>query len=75
MQLQAQSETAMIRAAVDDLNERFESIDPSRIATTVGRLVHTRFAHSRVKAFVGIFAERDARRELQLELIAAQQCS
>jgi hypothetical protein len=35
MQLQAQSEEAMIKVAVDDLDERFELIDRSRIATTV----------------------------------------
>jgi len=73
MQLQAQSEEAMIKVAIDDLAERFESIDRSRIATTVRRLVHHRFAHSRVQAFVGILAERDARTEFALVLIAAQQ--
>jgi hypothetical protein len=72
MQLQGQSEEAMITVAIADLDKRFGSIDRPRIAATVRRRVHYRFLHSRVKAFVGIIAERDARAELQLVLIAAE---
>ena len=55
----------MIRVAVADLDDRFTSIDPSRIETTVRRLVRDLFAHARVKIFVGIIAERHARTELE----------
>jgi hypothetical protein len=65
MELQAPDEEAMIRVAVADLDDRFASIDRSRIEGTVRRLVHEWFAHSHVKVFVGIIAERHARTELQ----------
>jgi hypothetical protein len=65
MELQAPSEEAMIKVAVADLDERFVSIDRSRIERTVRRLVHEWFQHSRVKNFVGIIAQRHARSELQ----------
>jgi hypothetical protein len=65
MELQAPDEETMVKVAVDDLEDRFESIDRSKIETTVRRLVRDLFEHSRVKAFVGIFAERHARAELR----------
>jgi hypothetical protein len=65
MELQAPNEEAMIKGAVDDLDDRFESIDRSRIEATVRRLVREWIARSRVKVFVGIIAERHARLELQ----------
>jgi len=65
MELQAPDEEAMIKVAVADLDGRFASIDRSRIEGTVRRLVHEWFARSRVKNFVGIIAERQARSELQ----------
>ena len=55
---------AMIRVAVADLDRRFEAIDRSRIESTVRRLVREWFSRSRVKAFVGVIAERQARAEL-----------
>lgn len=55
----------MIRVAVEDLDNRFESIERSRIEATVRRLVREWFGRSRVKQFVGIIAERHARAELQ----------
>ena len=39
MELQAPDEESMIRVAVADLDNRFASIDPSRIESTVRRLV------------------------------------
>lgn len=65
MELQAPDEESMIRVAVADLDNRFASIDPSRIESTVRRLVRDLFAHARVKIFIGIIAERHARSELQ----------
>jgi hypothetical protein len=65
MELQALDEEAMIRVAVADLDERFASIDTSRIEMTVRRLFGEWFARARVKTFVGIIAERHARAELQ----------
>jgi hypothetical protein len=65
MDLQAPDEETMVKVAVADLDDRFESIDRSRIETTVRRLVHELLARSRVKSFVGIFAERRARAELR----------
>jgi hypothetical protein len=64
MDLQPPDEETMIRVAVADLDDRFASIDRSRIEATVRRLVRSWFARSRVKIFVGIIAERHARAEL-----------
>ena len=64
MELHAPDQEAMIRVAVADLDDRFEAIDRSRIESTVRRLVREWFARSRVKAFVGVIAERHARAEL-----------
>ncbi|HTK15908.1 MAG TPA: hypothetical protein VL769_05900 [Acidimicrobiia bacterium] len=65
MDMQAPDEETMVKVAVADLDDRFESIDRSKIETTVRRLVHELFARSRVKSFVGILAERRARAELR----------
>jgi hypothetical protein len=65
MELQAPDEEAMVRGAVADLDDRFATIDRSRIEGTVRRLVHEWCARSRVKSFVGIIAERHAREELE----------
>jgi hypothetical protein len=65
MELQAPDEESMIRVAVADLDDRFASIDRSRIEGTVRRLVHEWFTRAHVKLFVGIIAERHARTELQ----------
>ncbi len=58
-------EETMVKVAVADLDDRFESIDRSRIETTVRRLVHELLARARVKTFVGILAERRAHDELE----------
>ena len=55
---------AMVRVAVADLDDRFATIDRDRIESTVRRQVRDWFACSRVKAFVGVIAERHAREEL-----------
>jgi hypothetical protein len=65
MELQPPDEETMVKVAVADLDDRFESIDRSKIETTVRRLVRDLLAKSRVKIFVGIFAERRARAELE----------
>ena len=65
MDLQTSDEEAMVRVAVADLDDRFASIDRSRIDSTVRRLVHDWFVRARVKTFVGIIAERHARAELE----------
>lgn len=65
MELQAPDEETMIRVAVADLDDRFASIETSRIEMTVRRLVGEWFARARLKLFVGIIAERHAREELQ----------
>jgi hypothetical protein len=55
----------MVRVAVEHLADRFESIDRSRIESTVRRVVRDWFARARIKIFVGIIAERRARAELE----------
>jgi hypothetical protein len=65
MEPQAPDEEAIVKAAVADLDDRFESVDRSRIETTVRRLVRELLAKSRVKTFVGIIAARRARAELE----------
>jgi hypothetical protein len=65
MDMKAPDEETMVKVAVADLDDRFELIDRSKIETTVRRLVHELFERSRIKSFVGIFAERRARAELR----------
>ena len=65
MELQAPDEETMVKVAVADLDDRFESIDRPRIEATVRRLVRELLARARVKTFVGILAERRARAELK----------
>lgn len=65
MELHTPDEETMVKVAVADLDDRFESIDRSKIETTVRRLVHELLARARVKTFVGILAERRARAELR----------
>ena len=64
MDLQAPDEETMVKVAVADLDDRFESIDKDRIESTVRRLVREWLGRSRIKTFVGIIAERHARAEL-----------
>jgi hypothetical protein len=72
MELQAHDEESMIKVAVSDLDDRFASIDRSRIEAVTGRLVHEWFARARVKTFVGIIAERHARAELRQVLVESE---
>ena len=65
MELQAPDEEAMVRVAVQHLADRFESLERTRIESTVRRVVNDLFARARVKIYVGIIAERGARAELQ----------
>ena len=65
MELEGPDEETMVKVAVDDLDDRFESIDRPRIEATVRRLVREWLARARVKTFVGIIAERAARAELK----------
>jgi hypothetical protein len=58
-------ENAMVRAAVADLEDQFGDVDTARIEETVRKHLDKRFAQARVKTYVGIFAERDARAELR----------
>jgi predicted GNAT superfamily acetyltransferase len=64
MDLQAPDEETIIRVAVADLDDRFVSIDRSTIEEVARPLVRDLFEHARVKAYVGIIAERRARDEL-----------
>ena len=70
MDLRVPDEESMIRVAVADLATRFGSIDGARIEVTVRRHVRELYARARVKAFVGVIAERHARAEL-LDLSAS----
>ena len=65
MNLQSPTEETMVKVAVADLEDQFATVDPSRIEATVRRLVHSWFTRARVKSFVGIIAERQARAELE----------
>ena len=65
MELKAPDEDAMIRAAVADLESQFDAVSTPVIDAVVRRHMDRRFAQSRVKTYLGIFAERDARAELQ----------
>jgi hypothetical protein len=65
MELKAPDEESMVRVAVAHLGDRFGLVERSRIEDTVRRVVHEWYARSRVKTFVGIFAERHAGAALQ----------
>ena len=65
MDPQAPDEETMVKVAVTDLDDRFESIARSRIEATVRPLVRDLLARARVKTFVGIIAERRAKAELK----------
>jgi hypothetical protein len=65
MELQAPDEESLVRVAVENLADRFDSIERSRIESTVRRVVRDWLTRARVKVFVGIIAERGARAELQ----------
>ena len=58
-------EASIVRVAVTHLDTRFPSLSTSQIESVVRPRVHDRLEHSRVKNFVGILAERDARTELE----------
>ena len=64
MELSPSDPTTAIRVAVANLDARFPSLESSQIESIVRRRVEELFAQSRVKNFVGILAERDARNQL-----------
>jgi hypothetical protein len=73
MDLQAPDEESMVRVAVAELDDRFTTVDRSRIESTVRRLVHDWLARARIKTFVGIIAGRHARSEIEtIETIEAE---
>ena len=65
MDLPAPDEETMIKVAVADLDDRLPSIDKSRIEESVRHRVQDLSARARVKTFVGIIAERQARADLE----------
>jgi hypothetical protein len=65
MDPQAPDEETMVKVAVTDLDDRFESIERSKIEATVRPLVRDLLARAQVKTFVGIIAERRAKTELK----------
>jgi hypothetical protein len=65
MELASPDEQTMVRLAVDQLSARFPSIERGEIETTVARLVSEWCRRARVKPFVGIIAQRQAREELE----------
>ena len=68
MELKAPDEDAMIKAAVAVLDGQFDAVDTPVIDAVVRRHMDKRLSHSRIKTYVGIFAERDARAELRKTL-------
>ena len=58
-------EATIVRVAVAHLDAWLPSRPTSEIESVVRRRVRDRFARSRVKNFIGILAERDAREELR----------
>ena len=68
MEPKAPDEAGMIKAAVAELDSQFDDIDTPVIDAVVRRHLDRRFTNSRIKTYVGIFAERDARAELRKAL-------
>ena len=58
-------ESSIVRVAVAHLDASFPSLDATRIESVVRPRVRDRLARSRIKSFIGILAERDARAELE----------
>lgn len=75
MKLPLANEASIVRTAVSNLEERFANIEHDRIASTVERRVQERYANARITTFVGIIAERDARAELERELVQREDSS
>jgi hypothetical protein len=65
MELPEPDEDAMVRVAVSHLADRFPGTARSRIEAIVRRCVSTWNRRARLKSFVGVIAERHARRELE----------
>ncbi len=75
MKLPLANEASIVRTAVSNLEERFANIEHDRTASTVERRVQERYANARITTFVGIIAERDARAELERELVQREDSS
>jgi hypothetical protein len=65
VELSEPDEATAVRVAVAHLDARFPSLDRDEIESVVRPRVRDRFEHSRIKSFIGILAERDARTELE----------
>jgi hypothetical protein len=65
VELSESDEATAVRVAVAHLDARFPSLDRAEIESVVRPRVRDRFEHSRIKSFIGILAERDARTELE----------
>ena len=65
MDLRPPDEETMVSTAVADLEKQFVAVDHAQIEATVRYTVHAWLVHARVKAFVGVIAERHAREKLQ----------
>ncbi len=62
----------MVSVATGNLRRRFPTIEPARIETVVQQRVREWCARARIKHFVGIIAERDARNELTDRRLSAR---
>lgn len=68
MDLGAQDETAMAQLAARDLQQQFTEVNADDVDALVREFVQRRFEAARIKAFVGVLAERDARAEIKRQL-------
>jgi hypothetical protein len=65
MELQQPNEETLVQNATDSLNSMDPTADRGRVERRVREIVHDLCAHSRVKNFIGVIAERRARDELR----------
>jgi hypothetical protein len=61
---ETQDEEKIARVVTEHLDARFPSMAREQVEAVAHRRVHDRYVHARIKNFVGIIAERDARAEL-----------
>jgi hypothetical protein len=64
----APDEDTMVHVAVEDLAGRLPSVARPNIEASVRRWVRHWQERARVQTFVGVIAERDARRELESDI-------
>jgi hypothetical protein len=65
VELSEPDEATIVRVAAAHLDPQFPSVDTRKVESVVRGHVRNRLQQARIRNFVGILAERDARADLQ----------